>query len=184
MIDKISNWTEGIIIAVIIVTLVEMLIPNKSNNKKYIQMVGGLYIMFAIISPIISTFSSADNLEEKMKNYEQFFEIENSIEVDSKKIEEMKESQTEEIYSLSLKENIDCLIKENGFIASDIEIKLNENNIEEIKLKVNKAKSNKVKKVNIHEESNDVGISEAEKNTLKSLISLQYGVSKEKIELY
>ena len=53
MISFISKWAEQIIIAVIVATIIELILPN-SKNKKYIQMVIGVYILFTIISPIIS----------------------------------------------------------------------------------------------------------------------------------
>jgi len=52
MISFMSSWAEQIVIAVVISTIIEMILP-KNKNKKYIQMVIGVYILFNIISPII-----------------------------------------------------------------------------------------------------------------------------------
>lgn len=52
MIDFISSWAEQIVIVVVVVTIIELILP-KNKNKKYIQMVMGLYVLFNIISPII-----------------------------------------------------------------------------------------------------------------------------------
>ncbi len=52
MIDFMSSWAEQIVLAVIIATIIELILP-KNKNKKYIQMVIGIYILFNIISPII-----------------------------------------------------------------------------------------------------------------------------------
>ena len=52
MMNFLSSWAEQIVLAVIIATIIELILPN-SKNKKYIQMVIGIYIMFNIISPII-----------------------------------------------------------------------------------------------------------------------------------
>lgn len=52
MIEFFSSWAEQIVLAVIIATIIELILPN-NKNKKYIQMVIGLYILFNIISPII-----------------------------------------------------------------------------------------------------------------------------------
>ena len=57
MIDFLSNWAQGIIVAVIIATIIEMILPNGSS-KKYVKVVVGIYILFTIISPIITKFSS------------------------------------------------------------------------------------------------------------------------------
>jgi len=52
MINFLSSWAEQIVLAVIIATIIELILPN-SKNKKYVQMVIGVYVLFNIISPII-----------------------------------------------------------------------------------------------------------------------------------
>ena len=52
MIEFISSWAEQIVLAVIVATIIELILP-KNKNKKYIQMVIGVYVLFNIISPII-----------------------------------------------------------------------------------------------------------------------------------
>ena len=54
MVEWIKNWTEEIIIAVIISIIIEMLVPD-GNNKKYIKVVSGIYILYTIISPFLGT---------------------------------------------------------------------------------------------------------------------------------
>ena len=49
----ISGWIQGIIIAVIIGTIIEMLLPD-GNCKKYVKVVIGVYILFSIVSPVIT----------------------------------------------------------------------------------------------------------------------------------
>lgn len=56
MINSISSWAEQIVIAVIIVVIIEMILP-KGNSKKYIKTVIGIYILYTIISPVISVFA-------------------------------------------------------------------------------------------------------------------------------
>lgn len=52
MIQFLSSWAEQIVLAVIIATIIELILPQ-NRNKKYIQMVIGIYILFNTISPII-----------------------------------------------------------------------------------------------------------------------------------
>ena len=52
MINFLSSWAEQVILAVIIATILELILPN-SKNRKYVQMVIGVYVLFNIISPII-----------------------------------------------------------------------------------------------------------------------------------
>ena len=51
--EFISSWTQGIIISVLITTIIEMILPN-GNSKKYIKMLLGVFIVFNIITPIVS----------------------------------------------------------------------------------------------------------------------------------
>ena len=53
MIEFISSWAEQIVLAVIVATIIELIL-TKNKNKKYIQMVIGVYVLFNIISPIIN----------------------------------------------------------------------------------------------------------------------------------
>ena len=45
MINFISSWAEQIVLAVIIATIIELILP-KNKNRKYIQMVIGVYVLF------------------------------------------------------------------------------------------------------------------------------------------
>lgn len=56
MVNWISSWLQGIIVAVIIGTIIEMLLP-KSSISKFIKVVIGLYILFSIITPVVNKFS-------------------------------------------------------------------------------------------------------------------------------
>ena len=52
MVGKINLWAQGIVIAVIIGTVLQMIIPE-NKNKKYIKIVIGIYILFCIINPVV-----------------------------------------------------------------------------------------------------------------------------------
>lgn len=71
MINFISSWAEQVVLAVIIATIIELVLPN-SKNKKYVQMVIGIYVLFNIISPVIKNkeiFSFEEiNLESYANN--------------------------------------------------------------------------------------------------------------------
>ena len=56
MIEWISNWAGGIVVAVIIGTVIEMILPSE-NSKKYIKVVIGIYVLFTIVSPVITKFT-------------------------------------------------------------------------------------------------------------------------------
>lgn len=57
MVKFINSWAQGIILAVIIATIIEIILPE-GNNKKYVKTIIGIYILFAIIYPILSNLSN------------------------------------------------------------------------------------------------------------------------------
>ena len=71
MIKYISSWAEGIIVAVIIASIIEMILP-KGNTEKYIKTVIGIYILYTIISPVIGAFTGKD-LKLAYSDYEKYF---------------------------------------------------------------------------------------------------------------
>ena len=52
MLDFLISWAEQLIVALIIIIMIEMIIPN-SNNRKYIKIVLGIFILYIIFNPII-----------------------------------------------------------------------------------------------------------------------------------
>ena len=63
MIGIIRGWCEGIIIAIIISVIIELLIPE-GNNKKYVKVVVGIYIIFVTINPILKLIDYDFNFED------------------------------------------------------------------------------------------------------------------------
>ena len=74
MINFMSSWAEQIVLAVIVATIIEMILP-KSKNKKYIQMVVGVYVLFNIISPIIKNKDNFSIEKYNVANYQSKYEV-------------------------------------------------------------------------------------------------------------
>ena len=143
MIEWITNWAQGIIIAVIIATIIEMILPDGSC-KKYIKVVIGVYILFSIISPVISKITGKGfNISEEL-NLEEFY-----TEVDSKAIynslDKNNSNNIMDIYISNLKSDIISKLKNKGYetIECDVKIKNEETyEIETLSLNLKKIKSN------------------------------------------
>ena len=69
MIDFINDWAGELVVALIIVTIIEMLLPE-NKTKKYVKTVIGVYIIFCIISPFINKDEFKAILKETEKNLE------------------------------------------------------------------------------------------------------------------
>lgn len=53
MIEKINSWIGQIIIATVISIIIQMIIPD-GKNKKYVEVIGGLYVLYVILNPILN----------------------------------------------------------------------------------------------------------------------------------
>ena len=68
LIKFINSWAQGIILAVIIATIIEIILPE-GKNKKYVKTVIGIYILFTIIYPIVDKlYGNKINLKDIMKS--------------------------------------------------------------------------------------------------------------------
>lgn len=129
MINWLEKWAEGIIIAVIIGTIIEMIIPE-GNNKKYVRTIIGVYIMFNVISPIITKFTSKE-VSFSLNDYETYYKKTNTYEELNQSFEQSNEIKIEEIYIDKLNEDIKEKLENKGYIVNNIDLEVNTKNNEE-----------------------------------------------------
>lgn len=194
MIAWIKQWAEGIVIAVIIATILEILLPD-NKNKKYINTVIGVYILFTIISPVISKVTGKSiNIEDYIKEDTSFstnYTMNNVALLESS-------SNVENIYIKTLKSDITTRLKAKGYNTNFIDLKVNssnDNNYGEIlgiylRISMLEESSNisKVEEVNINineekEENFKNDISAGELNLVKEYLMDTYGIDKNKIHI-
>ena len=195
MIEFLSSWAQGIIVAVIIATLIEMILPN-SSSKKYVKVVIGMYILFTIVSPIIKKVGGKDiNLNTiNIEKYEQ--QIAKSDNTISRKFEDNNTRSIKDIYVSNLKADISAKLKEKGYEidTSDIQIKDDENyTIEKITLKLIKTEQKQGKNneivINTVEIGNTISqkdsktLSDDDKQEVKDYISETYDLDKKNINI-
>ena len=109
MINFISLWAEQIVLAVVIATIIELILP-KNKNKKYIEMVIGTYILFNIISPIIK---NKDNFSLDKFNIENYI-TDNQYKVDQTSMDK----RLEKIYLEELENTVKSKFEEKGLEVS------------------------------------------------------------------
>lgn len=141
-----STWAEQIIVAVIIAGIIEMILP-KGNNKKYVKAIIGVYILFTIISPVISKITDIDFQDI---DYEEYFKQTETYQTMSQDLSNNNDKSVEEIYISNLKQDMKNKLQEKGYIAENIEVDI------ELKDEANYGKINKIiLSVYKNEESND-----------------------------
>ncbi len=174
--DKISSWASQIIVAVIIGTIIEMILP-KGNNKKYIKMVIGVYILFTILSPVI-TNAFGKNLKLNMQEYEEYFKNSTEYKTLSDGFSKSTDISIENTYNSALKKDIKEKLNKKGYntgqINLEIELELEERygcinkmDVSIVKQKIEDEKEENKNSISI----NKVEIGKQEKKQEKQILS-------------
>ena len=141
MLEWFKSWATGIVIAVIIATIIEMILPN-STSKKYIKIIIGIFIVYTIISPVIGSFKGEDlNNYIKVENYIQS----NSNALKTNEVSDNAQSSIKKIYAQNLQNDLKTKLKEKGYISNNINISISNDdkyNIERIDIKVDEKVTN------------------------------------------
>ena len=192
MINSISSWAGQIVIAVVIVTILEMLLPN-GNNKKYIKTIIGIYILFIIVSPIVTYFFKENlNFDTILGTYS----IKTNTTEEKKDLTVPTNNQVEKLYIKEVEKEIEQEIEKQGYETKDIETNVNIDNGEITYLKIVISKTNNennsviensiVETINIQISKNEINeveknISEEEFEKIREALEETYKIEKEKI---
>lgn len=192
MLEWFRSWATGIVIAVIIATIIEMILPN-STSKKYIKIIIGIFIVYTIISPVIGSFKGEDlNNYIKVENYIQS----SSNALQTNEVSDNAQSSIKKIYAQNLQNDLKTKLKEKGYISNNINISISNDdkyNIERIDIKVDERVTNsnqdekQVKtivdnikaikiKVKKDDSQNNAIITENDKNEIKEYIKQIYQI--------
>ena len=113
MIEFFSTWAEQIVLAVIIATIIEMLLPN-NKNKKYVQMIIGIYILFNIISPIIKN--------KEVFSFDEYNIEDNTIDSGYVVDQSSMDKRLEKIYLDELEKKVITIFEINGYTVNECDI--------------------------------------------------------------
>ncbi len=147
MIEFLSSWIKSLALTIIIVSILEMLLPN-NKTKKYIRMVMGIYILYAIIFPFIS---NKDKFDVNNFSLEEYMETETPVNVNQISMDE----RIEELYCEELEKDITKKIEKQGYKIENchVEVQISDQE-EETKIKKIKVKiKNKEEKSNQEEKT-------------------------------
>ena len=177
IIDWISSWASAVIVAVIIGTIIEIILPE-GNSKKYIKVVIGIYVLFTIISPVITKFTGSSievsnilNLTEYVEEAKDASKIQNTIQDDN-------ENNIMNIYSEGIKNDIRTKLEIKGYNTTNIEVKIANDdsyNILSINVNVNKISINNQEE---NEDKNDNENLDKEIEKVESINKIQIDIGK------
>ena len=187
MINWLRSWSNQVIVAVIIATIIEMILPEE-NNKKYIKMIIGLYVLFTIIQPVITKLTGNEiNLNDF--NYNKYLKDTVQVSSSTEQFEDTNSKLIKQTYIDSIKRDIQQKIEQKGFkvLKCELDITQDENLLKNIELNLekntkeentdlnNKIQINEVNisKNTIDEKKKDV-ISDKDKQELKKYLSEEY----------
>ncbi len=198
MIKFINSWAQGIILAVIIATIIEIILPE-GKNKKYVKTVIGVYILFTIIYPLINKFTKTnintliENTTKQMSTYQE----NNSLKIDTDKYIEStyKKKIEEDIRKRANEKNLN-ITSLNVYIETEDENRYGMLNSLVMKVEKNETSKknndvNQIKEINISKnvqnneiiENKDKTVTEKEVNEFKEYINATYYLEKEKIHI-
>ena len=209
MVKFINSWAQGIVLAVIIATIIEIILPE-GNNKKYVKTIIGIYILFSIVYPLLTKISNKSinidsiiaSANEEISKYETNTNI--NLETDS---------YIENTYKARIENDIKDRFLEKGYEVNLLNVFIETQDeerygqINNIKMKIGKLKEtkkeenskktasneiNQISKVEINISNNSVKKKENEEDkeinideiqTLKEYLSDTYGTEKDKIHI-
>lgn len=195
MINFLKQWTNQIIVAVIISTILEMILPE-GNNKKYIKMIIGIYLLFTILHPVVGKITQNNKLEFDYSKYlltssesvgSSSFDDENSKLIQQKYIDSIKKDITNKILAKGykvIKCKVDIMQNGNEYgTINSLSLELIQKQHEE---KQNKTNNIQINQIQISENKNmikedDKKLSENEKNKIIEYLSNEYSIKKENI---
>lgn len=177
MISFISTWAQGIIVAVVIATIIEMILPEGSS-KKYIKVVIGIYILFVIVTPIINQFAKKTIDVSSIIDYE--FEGKTN-QVLSSSLEESNNLNIKSMYEMNLKSDIKNKIQGKGFIVDEVNVEILDDNEYTIN-KIDIAISGEKQEEEVKENQNKKNVVTIVDNIEKVTIDLSKQNSNEKEE--
>ena len=191
----ISSWIQGIIIAVIIGTIIEMLLPA-GNCKKYVKVVIGVYILFSIVSPVITKVAGNEFRVSDIYDINTYIEVSTKSSQDN--IENNQQNQIRQVYITNLKNDMKQKIQKKGYSVKSLTLEISNDEqytLKKIFAQVSKKENeenNEVKGVNeiniaisnnTENKEENISISTKEQNDLKAYLSDIYNLEEKNINI-
>ncbi len=163
MVTFLSSWVKNLSLALIVVSILEMILPN-NKTKKYIKTIMSLYILFSIISPFLKGDINFNISDMNISSY-----TENIVETTSRETinQESMDNRIQKLYIQELEKDITNKIEQKGYIVLDCKVAVegieDNSNIKSITLKIRE-------KIDINQEENAEEETNEEKDSMENIL--------------
>ena len=174
MINFLSLWVKNLSLALIVVSILEMLLPN-NKTKKYIKMVMGLYILFSIIAPFVNNSNVLNfNIEDVYSDYSKEISSTSATSMEGEVNQASMDDRLNKLYKEQLESDITQKVEEKGYDVRkckvDAHVSESDTGIESITIEIdgkndNTENSNNSNKTDATENSNNSKKTDATDNS-------------------
>lgn len=194
-----KDWIKSIAMVFVLISIIEIAIPN-SSLKKYIKMFMGFLVIIVIITPFVNLIDSNYNIEKEV-----FKRIVGGIETQGVYNDEILQTQERQIKDLYVNKIKGDILEAIGDLTyhyiSDLDISIfedetNYGDIQNVEIVLKEKKSENIEEdssinvINIEEISIDKSSEGAEDGLLRDkeriveILKDKYNISKDKIKVY
>ena len=171
MINFLSSWVKNLSLALIVVSILEMLLPN-NKTKKYIKMVMGLYILFSIIAPFVNNSNVLNfNIEDVYSDYSKEISSTSTTSTAGEVNQASMDDRLNKLYKEQLESDITQKVEEKGYDVRkckvDAHISESDTGIEYITIEID-GKNDNVENSNNSDNSNKTDATENSNNSKKT----------------
>ena len=165
MIEVLSSWAKSLGLTIVVVSILEMLLPN-NMTKKYIRMVMGVYVIFNIISPLIENKEVFDVTSIDIENYT------NTVSIATVDQTSMNE-RIKDLYIEELEKDITKKVEEQGYKVSKCKVTANISSDNEEESLITKIKLTVKKDENFEQEESEKNSDSSENVENKIVTEIQ-----------
>lgn len=155
MVEFFSSWAKNLGLAIVIVSILEMLLPN-NKNKKYIRVIMGIYVIFTIMSPLVSNKDKLELSSIDLNSYLEAGALANGTTINE--AEEVNQASMDarikELYIEELEKDITKKLEDKGYkvtsckVDAELSNEDGESKINKIKLQVEKSQESQTQSEN------------------------------------
>lgn len=139
----ITEWVKNYSMVFLLLTIISSLAAKK-EYRQYIQFFIEVLLVVMLVTPFFQAAGMSEDFFDKI-SYDSFWQGLDSIKQDQEKLEFLDDAYYVQYYEETIQEDIVLLAEDAGYMASDVQVKMNEEyQVESIYFKVEKQTENRI----------------------------------------